>query len=420
MDIIVVGINHRTASVDVRGQVTFLPEQMLEAHRDVVAHDMADEVVLLSTCNRTEIYAAGGKADAQALTAWLESFHGLEAGCLADHLYVHRDAEAVRHLMKVASGLDSLVLGEPQILGQLKQAYQFAREAGTTRTLLEKLFQTSFGVAKRVRTETDIGASAVSVASAAVSLARQVFGDLARTRALLVGAGETIELVARHLKGQGCEHIVVANRTRSRAQIVADAVDASVASLEDIPRCLEQSDLLITSTGSPLPLVGKGMVESALQARRHRPIFMVDLAVPPDIEREVGELRDVYLYGVDDLQSVIEDNMRSRELAREQAMDIIAMQVNEFMRWRSSLASVDVIKSFRGRFEDIRDAELQRALGQLGREKPEVVLQQLANRLTNKFLHQPTLYLQNAEDDERHHKAEHIQQIFRLRNANKE
>ncbi len=377
------------------------------------------EVAILSTCNRSEIYAVAKNADIAAIIRWLESYHALDNGVLAPYLYEHHDIRAVKHIMGVACGLDSLVLGEPQILGQLKQSYSFARQAGTLQTRLEKLFQQTFAVAKKVRTETEIGASAVSVAFAAVSLSRQIFSEMSKLRALFVGAGETIELAARHLHSQGVKQMVVANRTRERAEQLASEFSAQTISLDEIPEALPQADILISSTGSPLPIIGKGMVESALLQRKRKPIFMVDLAVPRDIEAEVADLSDIYLFTVDDLEGVIEDNMKVRENAKNSALEMIDDSARQFEAWVRSLSGVNVIKQFRAQLQEIRDDEVSRALhAHETHGDTEKALRELAHRLTNKFLHHPTRYIQKAASSGDEDSASHVSKIFKLKDKN--
>jgi glutamyl-tRNA reductase len=415
MNIFGIGINHKTAPVEIRGKVAFQPEQFITALRELQSFAQLQEVALISTCNRTEIYAIGENLNTATIINWLENYHNLEQNSLSSHLYEHKDVAAIEHLMAVACGLDSMVLGEPQILGQLKQSHNLAKQAGTLDTRLDRLFQTTFSMAKRVRTETDIGASAVSVAFAAVSLCKQLFVDFNNLSALFVGAGDTIELSMRHLHAQGVKKMVVANRTRERARIIADEYQATTIALDEIPQYLAQADILISSTGSPLPIIGKGMVEKALKMRKRKPIFMVDLAVPRDIEAEVSDLSDIYLYTVDDLEGVIETNLKARESAKKDVQQIIDESSLQYQQWHQSLSGVDVIKQFRNRLEAMRDEELERALNSLNEEAEiEKIMGELAYRLTNKFLHHPTRYLHQAASSGDQEKAEHVQKIFEL------
>jgi glutamyl-tRNA reductase len=414
MALITLGLNHKTAPVDIRERVAFGPDIIVGALRSLLEQGRVDEGAILSTCNRTEIYCRADDADQVA--DWLARFHGLELETIAPYLYYHREQESVRHLLRVASGLDSMVLGEPQILGQVKSAYQTACDAGATGKLLGRLFQHCFTVAKQVRTDTAIGRSPVSVAFAAVSLARQIFADLSKQTALLIGAGETIELAARHLEQQGIGRIIVANRTVERAHNLANQFGGYAIGLTEIHAHLAEADIVISSTASPLPVLGKGAVESALKKRRHRPMFMVDIAVPRDIEAEVGSLKDVYLYTVDDLQEVIEENMRSRQEAAEAAQEIIDLHTGEFMGWLRSLDAVNMIQDFRRQSEALRDEVLERALGQLrGGKSPEESLRFLAHTLTNKFLHAPSSRLRQASSEGELSLLQAAETLFRLK-----
>jgi len=400
MALLTLGLNHKTAPVDIRERITFGPDIIVGALRSLSERPGIDEGVILSTCNRTEIYCAISQGGREEVCRWLSDFHGVEVETLSPYLYDHHDAESVRHLLRVASGLDSLVLGEPQILGQVKQAFQTANDAATTGKLLGKLFQHTFSVAKQVRTDTTIGHSPVSVAFAAVSLARQIFSDLARQTALLIGAGETIELAARHLHQHGIGRIIVANRTLEKAHHLANQFEGYAIGLTEIPTHLAEADIVISSTASPLPILGKGTVESALRRRKHQPMFMVDIAVPRDIESEVGNLQDVYLYTVDDLQEVIDENLRSRREAAKQAEEIIDLHVDEFMGWLRSLNAVGIIQDYRRQAERMRDEVLKRALKELAKGKsPEEALRFLANTLTNKLLHTPSTQIRQAGHD---------------------
>ncbi|MFB4202890.1 Glutamyl-tRNA reductase [wastewater metagenome] len=398
MPVVTLGLSHKTAPIEVRERVVFEPERLGGALRELTGQPGIEEAVLLSTCNRTELYTVlDGDCGPETLRRWLERAHGLETDWLAEHTYVHRGEAAVTHLMNVAAGLDSLVIGEPQILGQTKVAWQSAADAGVVGPTLDRLFTHAFSVAKQVRTETEIGAHPVSVAFAAVSLARQIFGDLERQTALLIGAGETIELTARHLREQGIGGLVIANRSPERAEQLAEELGGEGIGLSEIPHRLHSTDIVVASTAATLPILGKGSVESALKRRRHRPIFMVDIAVPRDIEAEVGELPDVYLYTVDDLREVIEDNLRSRQAAAEQAQTIVTVQTERFMEWLRGLDAVSAIRALRRRAHQDREAVLNRARRRLQRgDDADDVLEYLAHTLTNKLLHSPTIGLRQA------------------------
>ncbi|MGH1431669.1 MAG: glutamyl-tRNA reductase [Neptuniibacter sp.] len=415
MALLALGINHKTAPVDVRERVAFAPESMAEAMRAAKVSADLKEIAILSTCNRTELYCSSKLEGSRALLEWLGEYHGLDPAQLQGCSYAFWDEDAARHMMRVASGLDSLVLGEPQILGQLKSAYSVSQENGHVGAELGRLFQQAFSVAKQVRTDTAIGENPVSVAYAAVSLAQHIFAEMSTSKALLIGAGETIELVARHLSQAGVKEITVANRTLNRALALAEEFSGKAILLGDIPEALADADIVIASTASQLPILGKGAVESALKKRKHRPIFMVDIAVPRDIEAEVGELDDVYLYTVDDLKEVIEENQRTRETAAQQAEEIIESGAHDFMRQLRSLDAVDVLTLFRGQAESLRDQELDKALKQLENGKPaEEVIAMLARGLTNKMLHHPTIQMRKASADGRGDLLELVQELYQL------
>ncbi len=420
MTLLAFGINHKTAPVEIRERVAFSPERMPEALLGLTSQGAINEAAILSTCNRTELYCGLHGDDFSPVIEWFREFHGLEREEVEPYIYAYPDREAVRHMLRVASGLDSLVLGEPQILGQMKQAYSTADEAGAIGRQLNRLFQHTFSVAKQVRTDTAIGASPVSVAFAAVSLSRQIFSDLGEHTALLIGAGETIELVARHLHESGIERIIIANRTVEKAHVLAAEFGGYAIALSEIPEHLHEADIVISSTASPLPILGKGAVESALKQRKHRPMFMVDIAVPRDIETEVGELEDVFLYTVDDLQEVIEEGLRSRKEAAEQAEEIIDTQVSHFMGWLRSLDSVETIRLFRRHGEGVRDQVLEQYLAQLrkGAKSPEQLMQEMARQLTNKLMHAPCAQMKQAGFDGRNELLDAARELFDIKRGN--
>lgn len=425
MTLLALGINHLTAPLALRERVAFAPEHLADSLRAGQNATRVDEIAILSTCNRTELYVdvpaiqvsahatssgSGAQRDAdeirRTLLTWLADYQGIDGDQLQGCHYFHTGQDALRHLMKVAAGLDSMVLGEPQILGQMKAAYAAAQRAGTLCGPLDHCFQQVFATAKRVRTETAIGENPVSVAYAAVSLAQRIFTNLAQVQVLLIGAGDTVELVARHLRDQGVGGITVANRTLARAQTLACACNATAIVLADIPDHLHRADIVISSTASQLPVLGKGAVESALKQRKHRPMLMVDIAVPRDIEAEVAQLDDVYLYTVDDLHAVIEVNRRTREDAVGSAAAIIDADVANWQQQLRALDAVDTIRAFRASLTELRDAELHKALQALARgQTPDAVMRQLANNLTNKLLHTPTARLKQAGAEGR---REHI------------
>ncbi len=418
MSLSVYGVNHRTAPVSVREQLALNPETLPEALQNLLETDGIQEAVILSTCNRLEVYCNQAHDSDDALTDWIQHFYGVPSSDFKPHLYRYEKDEAVRHLLRVACGLDSMILGEPQILGQLKTSFSTAADLGAIGKLMNKLFQHSFSVAKQVRTDTAIGSSPVSVAFAAVRLAQQIFGELNHQTALLIGAGETIELAARHLHENDLGRMIIANRTLERSQHIASEFSGYAIGLSDIHQHLHEADIVISSTASQLPILGKGAVEKALKARRHKPMFMVDIAVPRDIEPEINDLDDVYLYTVDDLESVIEENLHNRRAAAMQADEIIDTQVTHFMDWMQSLDSVSVIRSLRQQVDDYRVEALGKARKQLARgEDPEKVMERLATSLCNKFTHQPTVCLREATVDGRHDMVDSIRDLFDLRDA---
>ena len=409
MTLLALGINHKTAPVALRERVSFSPDTLDQALESLLSQPMVQGGVVLSTCNRTELYLSVEEQEnlRESLIRWLCDYHQLNEDALRNSLYLHQDNAAVSHLMRVASGLDSLILGEPQILGQVKKAFADSSRGHLNVSELERMFQKSFSVAKRVRTETDIGASAVSVAFAACTLARQIFESLSSVTVLLVGAGETIELVARHLREHGVKKMLIANRTRERAQVLADEVNAEVLALSEVDERLKEADIIISSTASPLPIIGKGMVERALKARRNQPMLLVDIAVPRDVEPEVGKLANAYLYSVDDLHSIIQHNLAQRKVAAEQAETIVEQEAGEFMAWLRAQSASQTIREYRSQAEGVRDELTTRALAALQQGgNAEAIMQDLAYKLTNRLIHAPTKSLQQAArdgDDERLH-----------------
>jgi glutamyl-tRNA reductase len=407
MNLIALGISHNSAAVEVRERVAFAPEQVGEALADACGTAGVEEVVILSTCNRTELYAIvpegvslGDKA--LELIDWVANYHHLSAQELRHCAYHHEGEQALRHLVQVAGGLDSMILGEPQIFGQLKSAYSVATEAGTVGSEFGRMFPRIFSIAKRVRTDTAIGENPVSVAYAAVDVAGHIFSDLSQCNALLVGAGETIELVARHLVGAGVSNIVIANRTLGRARELAQKFGAEAVLLAEIPQQLTDADIVITSTASQLPLLGKGAVEQALKTRKHRPYLMIDIAVPRDIESQVGELPDVYLYTIDDLREIVDQNLRSRSSEARKADLLIDEGVRLYLEEVRSLAAVDTVKEYRSMAEELRARELQLAERALARgDDPRKILAQLSRAITNKLIHAPTTGLKQASADGR-------------------
>ncbi len=418
MTFITIGINYTTAPVAIRERLAFPLEVLQLALQDLVSIKEINEAAILSTCNRTEFYCITQSDNQNLLIDWIAQNKQIAIQDLTPYLYCHKDKATIRHIFRVACGLDSMILGEPQILGQMKTAYQSACDAGTVGKLLGKLFQHTFNSAKKVRTDTEIGSSPVSVAFAAVQLAQQIFDKLSEQTALLIGAGETIELAARHLNQQGVGRIIIANRTFEKAHTLAAQFNGYAISLAEIPNHLAEADIVISSTGSQLPILGKGSVESALKKRKRKPIFMVDLAVPRDIESEVEQLDDVYLYTVDDLQHTIEQNMNSRRQAAEQAEEIIDTQVDYFLTWLRAQGAQKLIKDYRTQAEMFRDNELQKALMSLGNgTSAEIALQRLAHKLTNKLIHTPSTQIRVAAENERHDLLAAALEIFQLNPA---
>jgi glutamyl-tRNA reductase len=414
MSLIALGLNHHTAPLAVRERVVFHVERLREALGEIRS-GLAAEAAILSTCNRTELYLAPEQPP-EAVADWLARYHRFEPGELQRYLYTLPREEAVRHAFRVASGLDSMVLGEPQILGQMKEAARAAQSAGTLGTVLHRLFQRTFAVAKEVRSTTSVGAASVSMAAAAVKLAARIFPSFKDRNILFIGAGEMIELCATHFAAQAPARIAVANRTSERAEKLARRFGGEAIELKALAERLHEFDIVVSSTASSLPILGKGLVERALRARRRRPMFMVDLAVPRDIEPEAGELDDVFLYTVDDLAQIVSDNRDARRAAVEQAEAMIDTQVGQFMRWMQVRESVPLIRALREQGEQARRHELERALRLLQRgDDPASVLEALSQGLTNKLLHPPTQALNDTTGEERRALADTLARLFRIK-----
>jgi len=408
MQLLTLGLNHTTAPLAVRERVAFVPEEVcntigrLRERLAEAAGGRVSEAAIVSTCNRTELYCAAAEPErAQfALQEFVAAEKQLSLDELLRHTYVLPQANAVRHAFRVASGLDSMVLGEPQILGQMKQAERLARNAGGLGLMLNHLFQRTFAVAKEVRSTTEIGTQSVSMAAAAVRVAQRIFGDLAGAHVLFVGAGEMIELTATHFAAQHPKSIAVANRTVERAHALAHRLHAQPIKLSDLPESIAHFDIVVSCTASSLPIIGLGMIERAIKSRRRRPMFIVDLAVPRDVEPEVARLDDVYVHTVDDLGRIVQSGSESRQAAVAQAEAIIESRVRDFEEWIKARRAVPLIQDLRTRADALRRREMDRALKQLARgEAPEVVVEQLSQALTNKFLHDPMSTLRDAGDD---------------------
>jgi glutamyl-tRNA reductase len=408
------GINHTTAPLDLRGRFAYAVDQLepaLRALRDSLARK--PEAAILSTCNRTEIYCAGEHNDIDLTFDWLAHSGNVPSSLLRSHAYTLMDAHAARHAFRVASGLDSMVLGEPQILGQMKDAVRVADQAGALGTTLNQLFQRSFAVAKEVRTSTEIGAHSISMAAAAVRLAGQLFEDLRKTRILFVGAGEMIELAATHFAAREPKAMAIANRTLERGEKLATRFGADVMRLADLPSRLHEFDAIVSCTASTLPIIGLGAVERALKARRHRPMFMVDLAVPRDIEPEVKALEDVYLYTVDDLAQVVQTGRENRAAAVAQAEAIIDAGVQSFLHWLDQRGNVPLILQLNAQADEWRSAELARARKLLARgENVDAVLEAMSKGLTQKMLHGAMAELHSADPQSRERATSAIQHFF--------
>lgn len=412
MSLVVLGLNHRTAPIEVRECIVFDAERLPQALASLRAVPGMQEALIVSTCNRTELYCVGN-GGAEELAGWLVAASGGNTA-LADCLYRVEGPDAVRHVFSVAAGLDSLILGEPQILGQLKDSYRAAQKAGTAGALLNRLFQTTFSVAKRVRSETAIGTSAVSVASAGIQLARRIFAGFERHTALLVGAGEMIELAARHLHAQKIGRMIIANRSADRAQRIAEGLQASAIQLDALAAHLPAADIVVSSTARPGHVIHLDEVRKALDVRRHRPMFMLDLAVPRDIDPRVGALEDVYLYTIDDLRLVVDENVKARQEEAAVARRIIDGDVGHFMAGLKILEAVPMIRELRGQAEAARDQALEQARRLLAAgHAPEEVLEQLAATLTNRLLHAPSAALRDAAESGDSTLAEAAARLFR-------
>jgi len=419
MSVFALGLNHTTAPLDLRGRFAFAPEQLVPTLRGFRAGlESPSEVAIVSTCNRTEVYVGAQPGLVAPALDWLADIGGVSGATLRSHSYVFEGSAAARHAFRVASGLDSMVLGEPQILGQMKQAVREADSAGTLGTTLHQMFQRSFAVAKEVRTATEIGAHSISMAAAAVRLAAQLFEDLKETRVLFVGAGEMIELAATHFAARTPRALVVANRTLERGEKLAQRFGAEAIRLAELPNRLAEFDIVVSCTASSLPIIGLGAVERALKARKHRPMFMVDLAVPRDIEPEVARLADVYLYTVDDLSTLVRNAGEKRQAAVEQAEAIIETGVLGFEHWLGQRESVPLIKALHQQADEWRHAEVARARKMLARgDDVDAVLETLGRALTQKMLHGALAELHSADPAQRAQLLQTVSRLFLRQNA---
>ena len=413
MQLTAIGLNHQTAPLSIREKLAFAAVTLPDAVRGLIESRAAAEAVILSTCNRTELYCVG---DAERVIEWLAEYQNLSIDEIRPYLYTYGCSDTIRHAFRVACGLDSMVLGEPQILGQIKDAVRVAQEQAALDTWLNALFQKTFAVAKEVRTGTAVGENSVSMAAASVKMAEQIFPDVADLNVLFIGAGEMIELVATYFAAKNPKLMAVANRTLPRAQELCEklGVNAEPHLLAELPAILHEYDVVVSSTASQLPIVGKGMVERALRQRHHMPVFMLDLAVPRDIEEEVGELNDAYLYTVDDMMGIVQQGKEARQKAAAEAEVMVSQKVAEFIDWQKSRQSVPLIRALRDEGERARRQVLENAMKQLAKgTPPEEVLERLSVQLTNKLLHSPTRTLNKAGANDSD-LVEAVAQIYRL------
>jgi glutamyl-tRNA reductase len=405
MHLLLLGVSHRTTSVELRERLDFATRGLDAALTALAARPNTDEAVVLSTCNRAEIYVACDEVAAARsdLLAFLAEYHGLAAEDIVPHLYEKTDAGAALHLFRVAGGLDSLVVGEPQILGQVKEAYSAATEGGTAGPVLNKVFPWSFTVGKRVRTETALSEGAVSVSFAATALAKKIFGDLAGRTVLVIGAGEMGKLTAQHLKGQGVERVIVTSRTLAHATALAESIGGVAVPWADMPGSLSQADIVITATGATLPILTRQQAGAVMRGRRNRPLFLIDIALPRDVDPAVGELESVFLYNIDDLQAVVQENLtrRAAEVARAEA--IVADEVKKFETWLTAREAIPTVVALRQRFEAIRRNELDRLQPKLAGLPPEARtrVDEITRLLVEKLLITPTEQLKSTPDPER-------------------
>ncbi|WP_231862159.1 glutamyl-tRNA reductase [Ferrovum sp. PN-J185] len=405
------GLNHDSAPLAVRERIAFNDEQLIPALIKLSEDTHSDEAVILSTCNRTEIYVRNESPT--SITEWLQQHHHLGQFDISQYLYQLNGSAVAHHAFKVASGLDSMVLGEPQILGQVKQAVRIASEAGTLGPMLDKLFQITFSVAKEVRSQTAIGERSVSLAAAALKLTHSVLGNTSDQKILFIGAGEMIELVATHFAAKNPQQITIANRTLERGRLLAERFKGQAVTLSELTREIPLHDVIISCTASHLPLIGKGMIENALKSRKHKPMVLVDLAVPRDIEPEVGKLSDIFLYTVDDLGEIVQENKELRQAAVEEAEKIISVRVQDFIHWLHTREVVPTIKKLREHADNYRRMELEKAKKALLRgDSAEAVIEQLANSLMNKFLHHPTQTLNQTHGEHQQHLIDAAHKLF--------
>jgi len=414
MPLFTIGISHHTAPIEIREKVAIPRAEYPARVEELRSLPGVEEVLILGTCNRTEIYCLSSQVGKEMVLDWVHRTNAIPPGQFDHYFYAHEGEDAARHLIRVATGLDSLVLGETQILGQLKEAWQQAHDAGSLGTVLDRLFQHTFASAKSIRTRSGISEHPVSVAYTAVVLARQIFGDLDTKTVVLVGAGEMIQLCGRYLRDHGIANLLILNRSRAKAEELAAELDATAMTLDQLEQALPQADILISSTASPRPVIGKGDVKAALRQRRHRPMFLVDIAVPRDIAPEVANLNDVYLYTIDDLQQVVDENMQQRSEAAAFALNDVDEAVNSFMRWLYGIRAGRTLKLIREQSHEFEHEVTDRALRRLqAGQEPAEVLQQMANTLTNKILHLPSKRLREAAEQRDYEVLKAADRIFR-------
>jgi glutamyl-tRNA reductase len=385
----ILSVNHQLAPVEVREKVAFTSKEIPQSLENLKSEDGIKACSILSTCNRSELYVVSeNESTKETLGAFLAKTHQIDYSELKPYLSYFEGDDAVNKICEVATGLDSMVMGEPQILGQIKDAYHIAKDAGTLNKHLEKLFQHAFSTAKKVRTDTEIGSSPISVAYCAVKLSERIFADLSEQTALLVGAGEMIDLCTRHLNEKGIKKIIIANRTIENAKKIAKDFGATGISLKNLSDYIPQADILISSTAASLPIIGKGMIESALKIRKHKPMFMVDIAIPRDIESEVNELKDVFLYTLDDLQDVVKENIHTREQEKNIAIEIIHEENTKFSHWLETQPNEMVVQDFTISAHSLKSSIVSKAIDDLNKgQDPEKIIKRLGDQLTNKLLH---------------------------------
>ncbi len=418
MNLIVVGLNHKIAPVEIREKIAFQENVLKKALKSLHSKEHVDECIILSTCNRVEIYAVTNAKEEQVkndILSFIAEFHNIDIKNFLDYLYFYFNRDAVRHIFRVGASLDSMVLGEPQILGQLKDAYRIATDVRTTKNILNKLLHKAFFVAKKVRTETEISSSAVSISFAAVELAKKIFDTLNNKKIMLIGAGEMCELAARHLLANGANEIFVANRTFERAESLAREFNGNAIAFENINLFLEKIDIVISSTGAPHYILHYDDVKQVIKIRKYKPIFMIDIAVPRDIDPKINDIDGIYLYDIDDLRTVVERNREERQNEAEKAEIIVSQEVDVFMEWIGSLDVVPVIVQLREHFEAIRKKETDKIISKLNgvNDKEKEMIEYLTHSIVNKILHKPMVNLKKNPDNS--YFGDAVKKLFELK-----